>query len=224
MAKSQTLDILSGNKYINHFLRFYVNDLRQRTRLCIQVTLSNNKHHIYSATSSVSIENILLLLLRPCLLLLSLRSTVADIPADAFDKAGNITDGKRLVSAGGKILAKERSLYRQNKYECNLLFQAWNLWKDGKQRDFVDTSVLESCSISEVFKCIHIELMCVQDSPNARPPMSFVVSMLENADMPHPMPVQPIYFVQRHYEAEDARGGNMEKSVNNVSLTVLEGR
>jgi hypothetical protein len=103
------------------------------------------------------------------------------------------------------------------------LFQAWNLWKDGRQRDFVDKSILESCSLSEVFKCIHIGLMCVQDSPNARPLMSFVVSMLENEDMPHPIPTQPIYFVQRHYESEEPREYS-DKSVNNVSLTILEGR
>ncbi|BAS91193.1 Os04g0633600 [Oryza sativa Japonica Group] len=100
---------------------------------------------------------------------------------------------------------------------------AWNLWKDGRQRDFVDKSILESCSLSEVFKCIHIGLMCVQDSPNARPLMSFVVSMLENEDMPHPIPTQPIYFVQRHYESEEPREYS-DKSVNNVSLTILEGR
>jgi hypothetical protein len=65
--------------------------------------------------------------------------------------------------------------------------------------------------------------MCVQDSPNARPLMSFVVSMLENEDMPHPIPTQPIYFVQRHYESEEPREYS-DKSVNNVSLTILEGR
>nr|CAE02988.2 OSJNBa0043L09.7 [Oryza sativa Japonica Group] len=105
----------------------------------------------------------------------------------------------------------------------NLIAYAWNLWKDGRQRDFVDKSILESCSLSEVFKCIHIGLMCVQDSPNARPLMSFVVSMLENEDMPHPIPTQPIYFVQRHYESEEPREYS-DKSVNNVSLTILEGR
>ncbi|XP_040379086.1 G-type lectin S-receptor-like serine/threonine-protein kinase At1g61400 isoform X2 [Oryza brachyantha] len=101
--------------------------------------------------------------------------------------------------------------------------KAWNLWKNGRQRDFVDTSILESCSLSEVFKCIHIGLLCVQDSPNARPPMSLVVSMLDNEDIPRPMPKQPVYFAQRHYEAEEPTE-DLEKSVNDVSLTMLEGR
>uniref|UniRef100_A0A0E0KVN9 non-specific serine/threonine protein kinase n=1 Tax=Oryza punctata TaxID=4537 RepID=A0A0E0KVN9_ORYPU len=103
----------------------------------------------------------------------------------------------------------------------NLIAYAWNLWKDGRQRDFVDQLVLESCSLNEVFKCIHIGLLCVQDSPNARPLMSFVVSMLENKDMPQPIPTQPIYFVQRHYEAEEPREYS-KKSVNNKNSAVME--
>uniref|UniRef100_A0A0E0GKI6 Receptor-like serine/threonine-protein kinase n=1 Tax=Oryza nivara TaxID=4536 RepID=A0A0E0GKI6_ORYNI len=59
------------------------------------------------------------------------------------------------------------------------------------------------------------------DSPNARPLMSFVVSMLENEDMPHPIPTQPIYFVQRHYESEEPREYS-DKSVNNAELIYVQ--
>uniref|UniRef100_A0A0D3G018 Receptor-like serine/threonine-protein kinase n=1 Tax=Oryza barthii TaxID=65489 RepID=A0A0D3G018_9ORYZ len=60
-----------------------------------------------------------------------------------------------------------------------------------------------------------------RDSPNARPLMSFVVSMLENEDMPHPIPTQPIYFVQRHYESEEPREYS-DKSVNNAELIYVQ--
>uniref|UniRef100_A0A0D9W9Z1 non-specific serine/threonine protein kinase n=1 Tax=Leersia perrieri TaxID=77586 RepID=A0A0D9W9Z1_9ORYZ len=60
------------------------------------------------------------------------------------------------------------------------------------------------------------------DSPNARPKMSLVVSMLDNKDMPRPMPKQPIYFRQRNYDEEERQCSVI--SVNNASLTVLEGR
>ena len=89
-------------------------------------------------------------------------------------------------------------------------------------RDFVDKMIRESCLVSEILQCIHIGLLCVQDSPNARPHMSLVVSMLDNEDMPRPRPKQPMYFVQRHYD-EDERQGS-ESSTNNASLTALEGR
>uniref|UniRef100_A0A0D9W9Z6 non-specific serine/threonine protein kinase n=1 Tax=Leersia perrieri TaxID=77586 RepID=A0A0D9W9Z6_9ORYZ len=92
-------------------------------------------------------------------------------------------------------------------YGILLLEIAWNLWKDERQRDFVDKLVLESCCLSE-------------DSQDARPLMSLVVSILDNEDIPRPMPKEPIYFVQRHYEAEEQRKG-LEKSVNNVIHKIL---
>ncbi|RCV22151.1 hypothetical protein SETIT_4G197400v2 [Setaria italica] len=105
----------------------------------------------------------------------------------------------------------------------SLTAYAWNLWKDGTARDFVDTWVLESCSLDEALQCIHIGLLCVQDSPTDRPLMSSVVSMLNNVAMPRPVPRQPLFFAQRYYEALEARG-DLEDSVNNASLSILEGR
>ncbi|XBJ05640.1 hypothetical protein VPH35_024386 [Triticum aestivum] len=99
----------------------------------------------------------------------------------------------------------------------NLIAYAWNLWKDGKAMDFMDATLTESYSRDEVSKCIHIVLMCVQDSPNARPHMSSVVSMLDNEAMPRAMPKQPMYFSQRTFEG-------LEMSTNGASLTTLDGR
>ena len=67
--------------------------------------------------------------------------------------------------------------------------QAWNLWKDGNIEDLVGSSVKEDYSLDEVSRCIHIGLLCVQDSPNCRPLMSAVVFMLENKITPLPIPM-----------------------------------
>ncbi|CAN6193969.1 unnamed protein product [Urochloa humidicola] len=105
----------------------------------------------------------------------------------------------------------------------SLTAYAWNLWKDGTARDFVDTCVLESCSLDEALQCIHIGLLCVQDSPSDRPLMSLVVSMLNNVAMPRPTPKQPLFFAQRYHDALEARG-DLVDSVNSASLSILEGR
>uniref|UniRef100_A0A453D2Z2 Protein kinase domain-containing protein n=1 Tax=Aegilops tauschii subsp. strangulata TaxID=200361 RepID=A0A453D2Z2_AEGTS len=102
----------------------------------------------------------------------------------------------------------------------NLIDYAWNLLKDGNTRDFLDTVLLKSCSLHEVSLCIHVGLLCVQDSPSARPLMSLVVSMLDNEVMPLPTPKQPLYFVGKKHEAEEGR----DNSVNTASLTTLAGR
>ncbi|BAS91188.1 Os04g0633200 [Oryza sativa Japonica Group] len=105
----------------------------------------------------------------------------------------------------------------------NLLAYAWSLWKDDKAMDLVDSSIAESCSKMEVLLCIHIGLLCVQDNPNNRPPMSSVVFMLENEAAALPAPIQPVYFAHRASGAKQS-GGNTSSSNNNMSLTVLEGR
>nr|XP_025880357.1 G-type lectin S-receptor-like serine/threonine-protein kinase B120 isoform X6 [Oryza sativa Japonica Group] len=105
----------------------------------------------------------------------------------------------------------------------NLIAYSWSLWKDGNARDLVDSSVVESCPLHEVLRCIHIALLCIQDHPDDRPLMSSVVFMLENNTAPLPQPKQPIFFVHKKRATEYARE-NMENSVNGVSITALEGR
>ncbi|WVZ87314.1 hypothetical protein U9M48_033970 [Paspalum notatum var. saurae] len=105
----------------------------------------------------------------------------------------------------------------------NLIVYAWNLWKDGKIEDLVDTSIMENCCLYEVSRCIHIGLLCVQDSPSCRPLMSEVVFMLEDKMKPLSTPKQPIYFALRDYEPREA-GNIREFSIYDTSLTALEGR
>ncbi|VAH53758.1 unnamed protein product [Triticum turgidum subsp. durum] len=102
----------------------------------------------------------------------------------------------------------------------NLIDYAWNFLEEGKSGDFMDTVLLKSCSLRQVSLCIHIALLCVQDSPGARPLMSLVVSMLDNEAMPLTTPKQPLYFIGRRHEAVEAT----EDSVNSAGLTTLVGR
>ncbi|WVZ87305.1 hypothetical protein U9M48_033962 [Paspalum notatum var. saurae] len=105
----------------------------------------------------------------------------------------------------------------------NLIIYAWNLWKDGKIEDFVDSSLRETCPLDEVARCIHIGLLCVQDNPNRRPLMSTVVFMLENKTTPLSTPMQPVYFACSDPQPEKA-DDNKELSINDMSLTAVEGR
>ncbi|GJN01636.1 hypothetical protein PR202_ga18916 [Eleusine coracana subsp. coracana] len=102
------------------------------------------------------------------------------------------------------------------------LFKAWNLWNDGKIEDLVDSSIKDNCPLDEVARCIHIGLLCVQDSPDYRPLMSAVVFMLENKTR-LPVPKQPVYFARtdaEHGQSTDSR----VLSIYDMSLTALEGR
>uniref|UniRef100_I1PPM2 non-specific serine/threonine protein kinase n=1 Tax=Oryza glaberrima TaxID=4538 RepID=I1PPM2_ORYGL len=97
----------------------------------------------------------------------------------------------------------------------NLLAYAWNLWKNDRAMDLMDSSISKSCSPTEVLLCIQIGLLCVQDNPNNRPLMSSVVSMLENETTTLSAPIQPVYFAHRAFEGRQT-GEN--------SISLLEGR
>lgn len=105
----------------------------------------------------------------------------------------------------------------------SIIAYAWSLWKDGNTKDFVDSPIVGSCSLDETLRCIHIGLLCVQGSPNARPLMSSIVSFLENGDISLPTPKEPMYFVENNYGADGA-AENTVNSANTMSITVLEGR
>ncbi|KAL6655089.1 hypothetical protein ACP70R_005915 [Stipagrostis hirtigluma subsp. patula] len=105
----------------------------------------------------------------------------------------------------------------------NLIEYAWNLWKEGKAKDLVDSSIVESCIADEALLCIHIGLLCVQDNPNDRPLMPSVVFILENGSTTLPIPNKPVYFAHTNNGVQ-VRRGNTQISNNSVTLSALEGR
>lgn len=98
--------------------------------------------------------------------------------------------------------------------------QAWSLQRDGKLLNLVDPSIAEGCSPDEALRCIHIGLLSVQNNPNARPLMSWVVANLGNKAIKLPQSKEPIYFGRRNYGSD----GLGESPVKNMSLEILKGR
>ncbi|KAK8524361.1 hypothetical protein V6N12_029227 [Hibiscus sabdariffa] len=74
---------------------------------------------------------------------------------------------------------------------------AWRLWKEGKELELIDPGLLESCSIPEIDRCIHIGLLCVQEDPTDRPTMSDVVVILGSNTITLPEPKRPAFSVGR---------------------------
>ncbi|KAL6595543.1 hypothetical protein ACP70R_047883 [Stipagrostis hirtigluma subsp. patula] len=92
------------------------------------------------------------------------------------------------------ISGKRNSGFRRNGGFLNLLGYTWQLWKEGKWHELVDTSlVTEDCS-SELFKCINIALLCVQENAIDRPTMWDVTTMLSTVGASLPEPEHPAYY------------------------------
>ncbi|CAH2079996.1 unnamed protein product [Thlaspi arvense] len=64
----------------------------------------------------------------------------------------------------------------------------WKLWVEGRAIEVSEEDLLEeTCVVSEVWRCIHVALLCVQQKPEDRPNMASVVLMFRSdGSFPHP--------------------------------------
>ncbi|THG17571.1 hypothetical protein TEA_004959 [Camellia sinensis var. sinensis] len=119
---------------------------------------------------------------------------------------------------------RNTSLHYNEKY-LNLLGYAWQLCNKNRELELelMDEAMAYSCSRSEVMRCIHIGLLCVQDHVTDRPTMSAVVLML-SSEMDLPQPKQPTFTIQSLSDTDLLSLHNKLCSMNAVSVSLIEGR
>ncbi|CAN7119110.1 unnamed protein product [Brassica rapa subsp. narinosa] len=98
-----------------------------------------------------------------------------------------------LEIIGGK---KNSSFHRIDGSASNLVTYVWRLWNNESFLELVDPAIGENYDKNEVIRCIHIGLLCVQESPADRPSMSTIFRMLTNTSITLPVPQQPGFFLQ----------------------------
>ncbi|KAL5714078.1 hypothetical protein ACHQM5_016087 [Ranunculus cassubicifolius] len=114
--------------------------------------------------------------------------------------------------------------FRHANHDFNLLGHAWNKLIDKKALELVDQSIEKPFSESEVVKCIHVGLLCVQKFPDDRPTMSTVLSMLNSDGANLRQPKQPGFYTERSLKVGLPVSENVSCSKNDVTITLLEGR
>nr|ABE88080.1 hypothetical protein MtrDRAFT_AC147431g45v2 [Medicago truncatula] len=80
----------------------------------------------------------------------------------------------------------------------------WKLWCERKSLEIIDPIHKESYIESEVLRCIHNGLLCIQEDAADRPTMSTVVLMLGSDTMPLPKPMKAAFSVGRMSNLEDS--------------------
>ncbi|KAM0832257.1 hypothetical protein ACQ4PT_065017 [Festuca glaucescens] len=105
----------------------------------------------------------------------------------------------------------------------SLTVYAWTMWKEEKTKELLDLCIMDTCSPDEVLLCVHVGLLCVQENPDDRPPMSSVVFVLENGSTTLPAPKRPAYSARRSAEMDQIRN-DIQISANSFTLTEIEGR
>ncbi|KAK2644340.1 hypothetical protein Ddye_019535 [Dipteronia dyeriana] len=104
-----------------------------------------------------------------------------------------------VISFGVLVLelvsGQKRSCYdTKEEIEC-LLTHAYKKWDEGTASNIIDPTLKEG-SRNEMMKCIHIGLLCVQESISDRPTIASVFHMLNSNSVTFPEPAKPGFFMK----------------------------
>ncbi|KAK8612548.1 hypothetical protein V6N13_092661 [Hibiscus sabdariffa] len=108
------------------------------------------------------------------------------------------------------------------------VYKVWELWKEGKAMEVIDSTLGGLYSTEEMLKCIQIGLLCVQEHATHSPRNVemhsnwAVVSMLIN-EATLPSPEQPAFIEKKSHESDEVSSSEGAKSVN-VSITMIQAR
>ncbi|CAL5408529.1 unnamed protein product [Camellia sinensis] len=114
--------------------------------------------------------------------------------------------------------------------------KAWKCWRRNTILDIVDSTLITGPK-SEIMRCIHIGLLCVQENAADRPNMAIVVSMLISTLFSLSLPSHPAFFLPERQgqgnlshefnsmtESDQSETKSTQVSTNDVTITELVAR
>uniref|UniRef100_A0A7N2LTR9 Cysteine-rich receptor-like protein kinase 29 n=2 Tax=Quercus lobata TaxID=97700 RepID=A0A7N2LTR9_QUELO len=128
------------------------------------------------------------------------------------------------------VLVLEMICGQKNGYFLNeenredLLTYAWTNWRNMTASNIIDPT-LGVGSTTEIIRCIHIGLLCVQENATDRPTMASVVLMLNSNSISLSVPSRPAFFIHSNVEPDSQSDQSiLLASTNDASITVLHPR
>ncbi|KAG2688134.1 hypothetical protein I3760_09G080400 [Carya illinoinensis] len=118
-----------------------------------------------------------------------------------------------------------------------LLSYAWKNWREGTTSNLVDAT-LKARSTTQIMRCIHIGLLCVQENVVVRPTMATVVLMFNSHSVTLPIPSRPAFLMHSTRSDVSSQSENdigitrpdtrrsryIQASINEASISELDGR
>ncbi|KAM0063738.1 putative protein kinase RLK-Pelle-DLSV family [Helianthus debilis subsp. tardiflorus] len=122
------------------------------------------------------------------------------------------------------VCGKKNRGFIHKKHSNNLIGHAWGLHNEGSSLQLVARCLGESTNVSEILRCIHVGLLCVQRHAVDRPTMTSVILML-GSEGPLPTPKEPGFYIGAYMQDTAQSSSSYGMSTNNeISITTLDGR
>ncbi|XXG69623.1 hypothetical protein AAC387_Pa06g2437 [Persea americana] len=121
-----------------------------------------------------------------------------------------------------EIISGRRNNYYSDCRSMNLIGHVWELWKEDRILELIDSSMSISTSKSEVLRCIQVGLLCVQEKAIDRPNMSSVIYMLSD-EKTMPSPKQPAFsFWEGNYSDHPQSSTYWKDGCSRNEITITE--
>jgi hypothetical protein len=101
-----------------------------------------------------------------------------------------------------------------------IILQAWRNWREGTTSNLIDP-ILRVSSTSEIMRCIHIGLLCVQENVGDRPTMTSIALMLNSHSITLLVPSRPAFFMHTTVESDMSSDRSFQASTNEASISEL---
>ncbi|PIN13313.1 Serine/threonine protein kinase [Handroanthus impetiginosus] len=145
-------------------------------------------------------------------------------PEYAFD--GKFSVKSDIFSIGVILLEIVSGKKNRGFSHCNhhhsLLGHAWLLWKENKALELMDECLKDTYNETQVKRCIHVALLCIQKFPENRPVMSSVVFMLGHEEAVLCEPGEPGFFMERSYSCNAENHASISNGSKKDSMTITD--
>ncbi|CAN7111511.1 unnamed protein product [Brassica rapa subsp. narinosa] len=142
--------------------------------------------------------------------------------APEYAMEGMFSDKSDVYSFGVLILeivSGSKNFSFRGSEHGSLIGYAWNLWSQGKTKELIDPTVKDTQDVNEAMRCIHVGMLCTQDSVIYRPNIGSVLLMLESRMSNLPRPRQPTF--HSFLNSGEIVEGQDVATVNDITLTTV---